>query len=527
MARKIPRRKANRADPRLDQNTQKSGQDVPAVQVVRVRAVSDDGDLICQQTGHRDTAPDDLPQIIVLDADARRTRPPLGAGDRLLVRIDDPDADHLIAKVIRRLGEGPQRMLAVVRKRGKRVVADPVERRKKDSYWISPTDTGQLEDGDIIWIEPQSGRRSGSRTATVKSREGNIEERGAYSLLALAAHGIPVAFPDAVIEAANDIDMATLEGRTDLRDIPLLTIDPADAKDHDDAVAAWPDDHPDHAGGFIIVVAIADVSWFVRPGTSLDREAQKRGNSVYLPDRVVPMLPERLSTDLCSLRPDEDRPCLAVEMRIRPDGRLRSHRFMRGMMRSKARLSYEEAQSIIREADDDRYDPVRDCVKTLHKAFQCRMKERGKRAPLDLELPERRIILNEEGKVADVKVRERFDAHQLIEEFMILANVAAAEVLEAKRRELIYRVHDRPDPEKLNAVRDHLQTMDYRLVKGGSLRPSHFNQILKIAEQRDQKEMISELILRTQRQAVYATENLGHFGLNLPRYAHFTSPIRR
>ena len=330
--------------------------------------------------------------------------------------------------------------------------------------------------------------------------------------------------PSHVIEEAEKAIPPSLGDREDLRDVPLLTIDPADAKDHDDAVFAVADDDPSNKGGYIVIVAIADVSWFVKPGSALDKEARTRGNSVYLPDRVIPMLPERLSNNLCSLREHEDRPCLAVELKIAEDGRKLSHRFMRAMMRSAARLSYEEAQE---RMQGDAKGVVDDTLRTLNAAFAARWTERSKRAPLDLDLPERRIVFAEDGTVERITLRERKDAHRLIEEFMILANVAAAETLETKTTRQIYRVHDAPDEEKLATTREYLESLGYSLTKGGSVRPVNFNQLLKLAGEQNQKEMVSEIVLRTQQQAVYATENVGHFGLNLARYSHFTSPIRR
>ncbi len=401
-----------------------------------------------------------------------------------------------------------------------------MDRKEKGIYRIDKADRKGAEDGDLVWITPSNGRQRGSEAAKIIEIAGNMEEPGAYSLIALAGYDIPIDFPGEVLDEAAEATFPTRRGRDDLRELPLLTIDPHDAKDHDDAVAAWKDDDPKNEGGYRVVVAIADVSWFVRPGSALDREALKRGNSVYLPDRVVPMLPESLSNDLCSLREHEDRPCLAVEMTMDRNGRLRGHRFMRAMMRSQAKLSYEEAQAII-DGGTGPSPAVRDAVLEAYAAFKVRLKERAKRAPLDLELSERKILLGQHGLVDDVAVRDRFDAHRLIEEFMIMANVAAAEALEKAKLPLVYRVHDTPDPEKLEQVRTYLQTLDYTLIKGGSVRPQHFNQVLKIASQRDEKEMISDVILRTQKQAVYATENLGHFGLNLAKYAHFTSPIRR
>ena len=400
-----------------------------------------------------------------------------------------------------------------------------MERRARSTFAIEAGDDANANDGDLVWVETKNARGYGPSKARVRKVAGHIEDTGAFSTIALANHAIPTEFPPAVIAEAENAKLPPLGDRTDLRDLPLFTIDPADAKDHDDACYATPDDDEENPGGYRVIVAIADVGQFVRAGGALDTEALKRGNSVYLPDRVVPMLPERLSNDLCSLRVNEDRPCLAVEMVIDAGGKKTSHRFLRAMMRSAAKLSYEDAQAIIKGGDAEKV--IKDAVLHLFAAFECRWKERMRRAPLDLDLPERKIVVGKDGNVEKIAVRERFEAHRVIEEFMILANVAAAETLERARTPLIYRVHDQPDAEKLAASRDYLATLDYSLVKGGSVRPGNFNQLLKIAETRDEKEMVSEIVLRTQSQAIYDTENRGHFGLNLPRYAHFTSPIRR
>jgi ribonuclease R len=319
-----------------------------------------------------------------------------------------------------------------------------------------------------------------------------------------------------------------LEGREDWRDLPLITIDPADAKDHDDAVHAMPDPDPGNAGGFVITVAIADVAAYVRPGSALDREALERGNSVYFPDRVVPMLPERISNDLCSLRPHEPRPALAVRMIVGPDGRKRSHTFHRVMMRSAAKVAYQQAQAAIDGRPDDVTQPILDTIlKPLWAAYAVVRKARDARAPLDLDLPERKILLKPDGTVDRIIVPERLDAHRLIEEFMILANVAAAEALEKAGSDLIYRVHDEPSLEKMRALGEVLASIGMKLPKQGALQPALFNGILKSVAGSEHELFINEVVLRSQAQALYAAENLGHFGLNLRRYAHFTSPIRR
>ncbi len=497
--------------------------DLPPVAPIDVMSVDDDGDLLCMPAGW---GGDDEPPMIRLSAHrAAKQKPPPGIGDRLLARLTPAGDAGYEADIIRAIGKGAHRFLAVFQKTPQGGIGKPVERRTRTTFTINRGDEAGAKNGDLVWVETKNERGYGPQRGRVRSVAGHIDDKGAYSTIALANHQIPTDFPSAIIDEANSAKLPALGERTDLRGTPLFTIDPADAKDHDDAVFAEPDPAPDNPGGYRVIVAIADVSFFVRPGGALDTEAVKRGNSTYLPDRVVPMLPERLSNDLCSLRADEDRPCLAVEMFLTAGGVKKSHRFLRGIMRSAAKLSYEDAQAISEGAAAA--PEIKRAITDLYAAFRARWTERTKRAPLDLDLPERKIILNKNGNVERIVLRERFDAHRVIEEFMILANVAAAETLERAKTERMYRVHDQPDPEKLEAIREYLGTLDYTLTKGGSVRPGNFNQLLKIAGERDQKEMVSEVVLRSQRQAVYATENLGHFGLNLPRYAHFTSPIRR
>jgi ribonuclease R len=310
--------------------------------------------------------------------------------------------------------------------------------------------------------------------------------------------------------------------------VAFITIDPADAKDHDDAVHAEPDADPKNRGGHVVSVAIADVASYVRPGTALDREARLRGNSVYFPDRVVPMLPERISNDLCSLRPQEDRAALAVRLVIGADGRKRSHTFHRVLIRSAAKLSYQQAQRAIDGWPDEVSGPMlATALEPLYAAYRAVKRARDERGPLDLDIPERKIVLTAHNTVDRVMTPERLDAHRLIEEFMILANVAAAETLERAHVPLIYRVHDEPDIERVNALREFLKTLDINLPKGGALRSEQFNHILQRVKGHEAEKLVNEVVLRTQAQAEYTPENYGHFGLNLRRYAHFTSPIRR
>ena len=359
-------------------------------------------------------------------------------------------------------------------------------------------------------------------------RLGSVKSEKAVSLIAINAHGIPHVFPPAVLKEADAARPPSANGREDWRKVPFITIDPADAKDHDDAVHAEPDIDPSNKGGYVVSVAIADVAGYVRPGSALDHEARVRGNSVYFPDRVVPMLPERISNDLCSLRPAEDRAALTVRMVVGVDGRKRSHTFHRVLIRSAAKLSYQQAQRAIDGWPDDVSGPMLGtALEPLYAAYRAVKRARDERAPLDLDIPERKIVLTAHNTVDRVMTPERLDSHRLIEEFMILANVAAAETLEKGHVPLIYRVHDEPDMERVNALREFLKTLDISLPKAGALHAEQFNHILQRVKGHEAEKLVNEVVLRTQAQAEYAAENYGHFGLNLRRYAHFTSPIRR
>jgi ribonuclease R len=355
-----------------------------------------------------------------------------------------------------------------------------------------------------------------------------MNEPKTVSLIAIHAHGIPTEFPPEAIEETKAAKPIAPAGRTDLRKIPLITIDPEDARDHDDAVWAGPDPDSANKGGHIVIVAIADVAHYVRTGSALDREAEKRGNSVYFPDRVVPMLPEALSADLCSLRENEERACLAVRMVFDASGVKRRHEFLRAIMRSAARLTYAQAQAAFDGKPDDKTAHLQtNVMQPLWEAYQTLAIERNERSPLDLDLPERRIVIGADGRIATIGFRERLESMRLIEEFMIMANVAAAESLEKARTPLIYRVHEEPSQEKLYAFADYLKSIGISFAKGQVMKPAIFNRILARAKGTPHEEVMNDVVLRTQAQAIYAPENLGHFGLNLARYAHFTSPIRR
>jgi ribonuclease R len=403
----------------------------------------------------------------------------------------------------------------------------PADRRNRNEYRVAERDTGGAEDGELVRVEQLSTGRFGSSRARIAERLGRSSDPGAVSLLAIASYEIPIEFPIAAIAEAEAVPPASSAGRSDLRDIALVTIDGADARDFDDAVWAEPDPDPENLGGWHIIVAIADVAWYVRPGTALDREARRRGNSVYFPDRVVPMLPEALSNDLCSLKPGVDRACLAAHLWIDGAGRKRRHRFERGLMRSAARLTYEETQA----AQEGEAAPVipRETLRALYGAFAALAEARADRGALELDIAEHRVVIDEGRPVAIIPIA-RLDSHRLIEEFMIAANVAAAEELEARRQLCTYRVHDAPDPDKVEELRALLDTIDLPglgFPKGQAPKPALFNRVLNRAAATPAAALVNELVLRCQAQAAYSANNIGHFGLSLRRYVHFTSPIRR
>jgi ribonuclease R len=396
--------------------------------------------------------------------------------------------------------------------------------------WQVPRDaTGGAQDGELVEAEQAGPKtRLGLPRARVLERLGDPSAPKAVSLIAIHQHGIPDEFPDDVIAEADAMKPAGLKGRDDLRDMPLITIDPSDARDHDDAVWAHADDDPENEGGHVIWVAIADVAQYVRPGSALDAEARKRGNSSYFPDRVVPMLPDRLSGDLCSLHEGVPRACLAVRMQIDAGGEKVGHRFVRGLMRSAASLSYQQIQAAMDGAPDEKCGPLMDeVIRPLYAAHDALRKARHKRQPLDLDLPERKVVLSDEGKVLSVNFADRLDAHKLIEECMVLANVAAAETLVARKSPLLFRVHEEPAPEKLDSLREVAEAAGLVLAKGQVLRTAHLNALLHAAQHTDHSEVINMSTLRAMTQAYYAPQNFGHFGLALQAYAHFTSPIRR
>lgn len=511
------------------QKSRKSYRDpdkLPPVSVLQISGLTPDGELLARPLEWHGEGV----EPVVLHV-PRHSDPAVGEGDRILARLREVRGEdhHYEARLIRRIGTNPRRVLGLFRKGAEGGRLLPVDKGDGTEWQVPADATGGARDGELVEAE-QSGPRGrlGLPRARIVERLGDPTAPKAVSLIAIHQHGIPDDFPDEVVAEADAMKPAGLKGREDLRDLPLVTIDPADARDHDDAVWAHADDDPGNEGGHVVWVAIADVARYVRSGSALDAEARRRGNSSYFPDRVVPMLPDRLSGDLCSLHQGVPRPCIAVRMQIDAHGEKIGHRFLRGLMRSAASLSYAQVQQAADGAPDDRCGPLMDeVIAPLYAAHAALQEARRRRQPLDLDLPERKVELSDEGKVVSVNFAARLKAHKLIEEFMVLANVAAAESLIAKKSPLLFRVHEEPPPEKLDTLREVAEAAGLTLAKGQVPETRHLNRLLHAAQDTDHAEIINMSTLRAMTQAYYAPANFGHFGLALQAYAHFTSPIRR
>lgn len=489
---------------------------VPKVTTLKIVAI-EDGDLVAEPDSWDPEAPGNAPRLIVREPKMRGAkRPPaLKRGDRILARTEETDAGW-VAIPMKKLPARTEGLMGVVEidKTGKAWLA-PVDKRVRQSAPIA--DRGEAEAGQLV-IAERVGRSDRAGLKVVEVIGDPLAPRS-FSMIAIAKHGIPHIFPDEVLEEAPRAAKLKLsdKSREDLRHLPIVAIDPADARDHDDAIWA----EPDGQGGFNALVAIADVSFYVRPGSALDREARKRGNSVYFPDRVVPMLPEVLSADVCSLKEGEDRAAMACHLHINADGKVSSFRFTRALVRIAHNIAYEDAQAAVDGGNPPEY------LANLWAAWKALADARQARDPLELELPERRVVLDQQGRIAEIAIRERLDAHRVVEDFMIAANVAAAKALEAKTAPVVYRIHEPPSREKLIALRDYLATMGKKLALGQVVTPGLFNRMLKDISDEAEKALVMEAVLRSQTQAYYGPANAGHFGLSLGSYAHFTSPIRR
>jgi len=489
---------------------------VPKVTVLRVVEIEDGEAYAIPDSWQPDDAtPPPRLRIVEPRGKSARRDGALKVGDRVLSRTEEVGQGWR-AHPMKKLAAHNEQVLGVVERdgSGKGWLA-PVDKRVRNAVPIA--DLGGAEPGNLVLAEP-AGRspRAGVKVTAIL---GDPLAPRAFSLIAIHKHGIPHAFPAEVLEEGQVSAKLPLahDRREDLRHLPIVAIDPSDARDHDDAIWA----EPDGAGGFRAVVAIADVSLYVRPGGALDREARKRGNSVYFPDRVVPMLPEVLSADVCSLRSGEDRAAMACHLAIDAEGRVADFRFTRALVRISEVIAYEEAQRRIDE------DEAAEHLQHLWAAWRLLEKARHKRDPLELDIPERRVKLDDKGRIVEIAVRERLDAHRVVEDFMIAANVAAAKALESKVAPVVYRIHEPPNREKLIALKDYLATFDRKLALGQVITPGLFNRMLKDVTDEAEKVLVMEAVLRSQTQAYYGPKNAGHFGLALGSYAHFTSPIRR
>jgi len=498
---------------------------LPSVSVIDVVRISDDGEAIAKPLKWEEEG--EAPVIYVGPQRGRDAKAP-GVGDRLLARLSkNPDGSY-DASIIRRLNSQSGPILGVYTSTGANGRVQPTDRKNKKEIVSLEEYSKGAQTGDVVLVDILPGRHFGLPEGKITERVGPLNDSRSISMIAIHTHGIPYEFSEKVQKEALAAKPVELEDRTDLRHLPIVTIDPADARDRDDAVWAAFDEDPENHGGWTVIVAIADVAHYVTSGSELDKSARQRGNSVYFPDRVVPMLPHELSSDLCSLHEDVERPVMAVQMWFDANGNKIRHKFMRALINYCASLTYQQAQDAFKGHPDDVTEPLMEAViRPLFGVYAALKKAKEKREPLNLELPERRIELNDDGFIKAVHKKVRFDAHMMIEEFMIQANASAAETLIEKKRPCMFRVHEQPDREKLEGLHDVLAEMDISFAKGQVLKTSTFNRILSQAESETDKELVSSLVLRAQSQAVYSPENHSHFGLHLRNYAHFTSPIRR
>ena len=511
----------------IDKNKKsfKNPNQLPSVCILQMMASTSDGDLFARPVDWKGDEPEPIVLMVF-----RASDPALAYGDRVLAKVSivQDEQYQYEGRIIRVLKKTPKNTLGIYKEtsEGGRIL--PIEKSGRE-WSVKLSDALDAKDGELVEAEQIKGKRaSGLYAARVINIVGDPSGPKAVSLIAIHQHGIPHQFPEDVLNESENSNFSVDAKREDLTKIPFVTIDPSDARDHDDAVYSHPDKDPSNIGGHVLWVAIADVAHFVKPGSALDEEARKRGNSTYFADRVVPMLPDRLSGDLCSIHEGIERPCLAVCITIDKSGKKLKQTFHRANIKSVASLNYEEVQKSVEGTVNEKVKPhFENVIKPLYECYFCLKKSKDCRQPLDLDLPERKVELFKNGRVKAVVLKERFDSHRLIEEFMILANVAAAEELSKARSEFLYRVHEEPTPEKLNALREVAQSAGFNLAKGQVLQTSHLNDLLTKSKQSDLSELISMTTLRSMSQAYYSRENFGHFGLALKKYAHFTSPIRR
>ena len=497
---------------------------IPPVGVIEIIGLDLEGAPIGRPVSWRPS--ESSPRITVTMPRRSRIRA-LGIGERALVRLKTIDQNNVEGRVMRRL-EGPSgRVLGVVEKDRNGAHLRMVHRRGARDISLSRESMDTLTSGEVVVVEMEDQHAYGLPEASIRERLGQLKTPGTIERMMCEQFEIPTEFPRDAVALAKQAGPPNPKGRMDLQSVPLITIDDDDARDFDDAVWAEPDSDPSNPEGWKLIVAIADVAAYVTAGDSIDREARRRGNSVYMPRLVVPMLPESLSNEWCSLKPKEPRACLAAHIWISRDGAILRYRFERALMQSSARLTYTEVQAAHDGTTNKTTRALLAHIEALYGAYASLKKARFKRNTLDFDLPERRIVFDETEAVQEVAVRSRYDSHRVIEEFMITANVAAAEILNNGKAICMYRIHDQPPLDKLESLRAYLKELGYKLSRNRRLTPQHFQQILEKVKDSEHEEAVATVILRAQAQAEYSPENIGHFGLNLERYAHFTSPIRR
>lgn len=503
------------------------GGTLPNVLVVIAGGVDEYGDLTARPAQWTN---DDQPPRIFIEHHQKKKTPALARGDSALVRVtrmEDKDGDYYSARIVRVLKGAPLTFIGVYHTGKDGGFITPADKKNRNKFIVRPGLENGAKNNTLVLAEagpkPRSRQKFLERSAKVLENLGDLSEPKSISLIAIHHHDIPYQFPANVIREAEKAKAPSLKGRTDLRKLPFFTIDPADARDHDDAVLAWPDEDKSNPGGHLISVAIADVAHYVRPSSALDKEAEKRGNSCYFPDRVVPMLPENLSADLCSLVKGKDRAVFVCHLKINQGGEILSHRFERAIIKCVANISYQQAQAEIDARAGDFYAHT----KPLYEAYKALDRARQNRGPLELVVPERKVILNPDGSIKDIVTREVLTVHKIIEEMMVAANVAAAETLTRANMLCMFRVHEEPSREKIENFGNFLQTLSMKFARGQVLSPGTFNKILGQVDGKKVAGVVNEMVLRSQSQAAYSPDNLGHFGLALKKYAHFTSPIRR
>ncbi len=496
---------------------------LPSVCLLKVVDINEDGELLCRPAERRLERHAATIRLLSRGSNDKRSLARIAVNDRILARLEKTAPESYDARPIKRVASREERFVGVYKRtRNGRARIQPLDRNARTDFAADLDDTVRPKSGDLVVADPDTTRSGSARILEVIGR---ADDPRAVSLIAIHKYQLPNEFAPEVEQEAKTRKRPPKDRREDFTELPLVTIDPDDAKDFDDAVHAEPD--PNNKGGWIVTVAIADVAHYVRPDTTLDTSAFDRGNSCYFPDRVVPMLPEHLSNDLCSLRPQEIRPTLAVRMTFDNQGKKRGHTFHRALIRSSARLTYGQAQQALVGRPEDLDDQTAQSLDNIQQAYRLIEEMRRRRGPLELDLAEHKISFDEHGNVSGIAPYERYEAHKLIEEFMIQANVCAAETIEAQSFPCLYRIHEPPDEDKLAGLSEFLKSLGLSLPHSQVLKPNTFNGLLRQAKKADLENVIAEVVLRSQSQAAYSTRSAGHFGLNLRRYAHFTSPIRR